>query len=88
MAFGSRCNIRYQWSTKACAWTGMCLNCGYRVDLLVEDKLIIELKSVEQIKGIHEVQLLTYMRLAGVKIGLLINFNVTNLKSGIKRFVL
>jgi GxxExxY protein len=47
------------------------------VDLLVEDKLIIELKSVEQIKGIHEAQLLTYMKLAGVKIGLLVNFNVT-----------
>jgi len=64
------------------------LDCGYRVDVLVEDKLIIELKSVEQMKGIHEAQLLTYMRLAGVKIGLLINFNVTKLKNGIKRFVL
>jgi len=64
------------------------LECGYRVDVLVEDKLIIELKSVEQMKGIHEAQLLTYMRLAGVKIGLLINFNVTKLKNGIKRFVL
>ena len=64
------------------------LDCGYRVDVLVEDKLIIELKSVEQIKAIHQAQLLTYMRLAGVKIGLLINFNVTKLKDGIKRFVL
>jgi len=64
------------------------LDCGYRVDVLVEDKLIIELKSVEQIKAIHQAQLLTYMRLAGVKIGLLINFNVTKLKNGIKRFVL
>ena len=63
------------------------LDCGYRVDVLVEDKLIIELKSVEQIKAIHQAQLLTYMRLAGVKIGLLINFNVTKLKNGIKRFV-
>ena len=64
------------------------LDCGYRLDLLVEDELIIELKSVEQIKGIHEAQLLTYMKLAGVKTGLLINFNVTKLKSGIRRFVL
>jgi len=64
------------------------LDCGYRVDVLVEDKLIIELKSVEQIKAIHQAQLLTYMRLAGVKIGLLINFNVTKLKNGIKRFIL
>ena len=69
-------------------YKGVRLECGYRVDLLVEDKLIIELKSAEQIKAIHEAQLLTYMRLAGVKIGLLINFNVTKLKSGIKRFVL
>ena len=69
-------------------YKGMRLDCGYRVDVLVEDKLIIELKSVEQIKAIHEAQLLTYMRLAGVKIGFLMNFNVTTLKSGIKRFVL
>jgi GxxExxY protein len=64
------------------------LDCGYRIDVLVEDALILELKSVEEIKGIHEAQLLTYMKLAGVKIGLLINFNVTKLKDGIKRFVL
>ena len=69
-------------------YKGVRLGCGYRVDVLVEDKLIIELKSVEQIKRIHEAQLLTYMRLAGVKIGLLISFNVTKLKDGIKRFVL
>ncbi len=64
------------------------LDCGYRVDVLVEDKLIIELKNVELLKAIHEAQLLTYMRLAGIKIGLLINFNVKKLKDGIKRFVL
>ncbi len=64
------------------------LDCGYRIDILVENQLIIELKSVEEIKGIHEAQLLTYMKLAGVKIGLLMNFNVTKLKDGIKRFVL
>jgi GxxExxY protein len=69
-------------------YKGMHLDCGYRVDLLIDDKLIIELKSVEQIKGIHEAQLLTYMKLAGVKTGLLMNFNVMRLKSGIKRFVL
>ncbi len=69
-------------------YKGTRLDCGYRVDLLIEDKLIVELKSVEQIKGIHEAQLLTYMKLAGVKTGLLMNFNVTKLKSGIKRFVL
>ncbi|MCG8696495.1 MAG: GxxExxY protein [Bacteroidales bacterium] len=64
------------------------LDCGYRVDLLVEDKLIIELKSVDKLKGIHEAQLLTYMKLAGIKTGLLMNFNVTKLKEGIKRFIL
>ena len=69
-------------------YKGIRLDCGYRIDLLVEGELIIELKSVDQIKGIHEAQLLTYMKLAGVKIGLLINFNVTKLKDGIKRFVL
>ena len=64
------------------------LDCGYRIDILVENQLIVELKRVEEIKGIHEAQLLTYMKLAGVKIGLLMNFNVTKLKHGIKRFVL
>jgi GxxExxY protein len=69
-------------------YKGIRLDCGYRIDLLIEDSLIIELKSVDEIKGIHEAQLLTYMKLAGVKTGLLINFNVMRLKDGIKRFVL
>jgi GxxExxY protein len=69
-------------------YKGLRLDCGYRTDLLIEDRLIIELKSVEQIKGIHEAQLLTYMKLAGIKTGLLMNFNVRRLKDGIKRFVL
>lgn len=69
-------------------YKGIRLDCGYRVDLLVDDRLIVELKSVEQIKGIHEAQLLTYMKLAGIKTGLLINFNVGRLKDGIRRFVL
>ena len=64
------------------------LDCGYRIDFLIENQLIVELKSVETLKGIHEAQLLTYMKLAGIKIGLLINFNNTRLKDGIKRFVL
>jgi len=69
-------------------YKGLRLNCGYRIDFLVEDTIILELKSVEEIKGIHEAQLLTYMKLASVKTGLLINFNVTRLKNGIRRFVL
>ena len=64
------------------------LDCGYRVDVIVDDKLIIELKSVDLLSKIHEAQLLTYMKLAQVKVGLLINFNVDVLKKGIKRFVL
>ena len=69
-------------------YKGLSLDCGYRVDLLVEDKLIVELKSVEHIQPVHEAQLLTYMKLAGNGTGLLINFNVPRLKNGIKRFVL
>ena len=64
------------------------LDCGFRIDILVVKQLIVELKSVEAVKPIHEAQLLTYMKLADVKIGLLINFNNTRLKDGIKRFVL
>ena len=69
-------------------YKGIQLDGGYRVDMLIENELIVELKAVEAIKGIHEAQLLTYMRLAGIKTGLLINFNVTKLKNGIKRYVL
>lgn len=69
-------------------YKGFRLDCGYRIDVLVEDVLILELKSVEEIKGIHEAQILTYMKLADIQTGLLINFNVTKLKNGIKRFVL
>lgn len=64
------------------------LNCGYRLDLLVENQIILELKSVDQLKGIHEAQLSTYMKLANIKQGFLINFNVKQLKQGLKSFVL
>jgi GxxExxY protein len=64
------------------------LDCGYRIDLLVDDRLIVELKSVDQLLKIHEAQVLTYMKLAKVNVGLLINFNVEMLKKGVKRFVL
>ena len=67
-------------------YKGVRLDCGYRVDVLVEDQLILELKAVDEVRGIHEAQLLTYMKLAGVRTGLLINFHVTLLKNGIKRF--
>ena len=64
------------------------LDCGYRIDLLIENKLIVELKSVEAIKGIHEAQLLTYMKLANIILGLIINFNVQKLKEGMKQYAL
>ncbi len=64
------------------------LDCGYRLDFLIDDKIIVELKSVEDLLPIHEAQLLTYMKLAGVKTGFLINFNEKLLKDGLKRFVL
>jgi GxxExxY protein len=69
-------------------YKGVILECGYRIDLLVENNIIVELKSVDMVLPIHEAQLLTYMKLAGIKIGLLMNFNVKRLKDGIKRFVL
>lgn len=64
------------------------LDCGYRIDLLVENKIVVELKSVEEINLIHEAQILTYMKFAQKNVGLLINFNVTILKNGLKRYVL
>ena len=64
------------------------LDCGYRIDLLVENEIILELKSVEKLLPIHEAQLLTYLKLADVKQGFLINFNVTQLKEGLKSYVL
>ncbi|GHU75818.1 hypothetical protein FACS189461_2630 [Spirochaetia bacterium] len=63
------------------------LECGYRIDLLVESKLVIELKSVEKINEVHLAQTLTYLKLGNYKLGLLINFNVSLLKDGIKRVV-
>ncbi|MBU1298644.1 MAG: GxxExxY protein [Bacteroidetes bacterium] len=64
------------------------LDCGYRVDLLVERKLIVETKSVEALNDIHLAQVLTYLKLSGCKLGLLLNFNVVRLKDGIKRVIL
>jgi len=62
--------------------------CGYRIDLLIEKKLIVELKSVEKLNSIHEAQILAYMKLAKIKTGLLINFNEKRLRNGIRRFIL
>ena len=64
------------------------LECGYRIDILVENKIILELKSVDALAPIHEAQILTYLRFSKKPLGLLINFNVTLLKKGIKRYVM
>lgn len=63
------------------------MDCGYRADVFIDDRLILELKAIDEVLGIHEAQLLTYMKLARVKVGLMINFNVLVLKKGIKRFI-
>jgi GxxExxY protein len=63
------------------------LECGYRVDLLIENKFIVEIKSVDALNDIHLAQLLTYLKLAEIKLGLLLNFNVNSLKNGIKRVI-
>jgi GxxExxY protein len=63
------------------------LDCGYRIDLLVEGSVVVEIKSVDALAPIHEAQVITYLKLSGCKVGLLINFNVQLLKDGIHRFV-
>ncbi len=63
------------------------LDCGYRIDLLVENKLVLELKVVEKLNNVHLAQILTYLKLGDFKLGLLINFNVALLKDGIKRVI-
>lgn len=69
-------------------YKGIRLQCGYRVDVFVDGRLIIELKSVETILPVHQAQLLTYLRLSKCHTGLLINFNVSQLKQGLKRMVI
>jgi GxxExxY protein len=69
-------------------YRGVQLDCGYRIDLLVERQIVVELKSIEKIEPIHEAQLLSYLKLSGCKVGLLINFNTKLLENGIRRFVL
>jgi GxxExxY protein len=68
-------------------YDGVKLDLGYRIDLLVEDLVIVELKSVDAIAPVHQAQIISYLKLSGRSVGLLINFNVAHLKDGIKRFV-
>ncbi len=64
------------------------LDCGYRIDILVENKVVVELKTVEAFTDVHTAQVLTYLKLSGNKVGLLLNFYTKSLKNGIKRFIL
>ena len=66
---------------------GMRMDCGYKMDVVVENSILLELKSIEELGPIHDAQLLTYLKLSRLKIGLLINFNVPLMKDGIKRMV-
>jgi len=70
------------------SYRGVKLECGYRIDLLVEQRLIVELKSVDALEPLHTAQVLTYMRLARKPLGILINFNVRLLKHGLRRVIL
>ena len=81
LAFRAECSLPVDYK-------GVRLDCGYRVDMIVENEILLELKSVETLTGVHEAQLLTYMKLAGIRQGFLINFNVKRLKQGLKSFVL
>jgi GxxExxY protein len=68
-------------------YRGIQMDCGYRLDLLVQGQVIVELKAVEKLLPMHEAQLLSYLKLSGCKVGLLLNFNVRILKDGLKRLV-
>ena len=69
----------------AVRYKGVCLDCGYRADLIVEHSVLVELKAIENLAAIHEAQLMSYLSLSNLPVGLLINFNVQLLKHGIKR---
>lgn len=71
----------------AVRYKGIKLDCGYRMDVVVENKIILELKSCEKIEPIHKAQLLTYLKLSGLNLGLILNFNVTVMRDGIARIV-
>ena len=68
-------------------YDGVKLDCGYRIDLLIDESLLLELKAVEALERIHTAQVLTYLKLAGISFGLIINFNTVHLREGIKRVV-
>ncbi|HKD38100.1 MAG TPA: GxxExxY protein [Pirellulales bacterium] len=72
----------------AIVYRGLRLNAGLRLDLLVEESIVVEIKAIEEVLPVHHAQLLTYLKLSGKRLGFLINFNVTKIKDGIKRVIL
>ncbi|MFO7827754.1 MAG: GxxExxY protein [Bacteroidales bacterium] len=79
-------DVKKQWALPL-RYKEVKLEIGYRLDLLVENRVVVELKSVEAINDVHVAQVLTYLKLSGCKVGLLLNFNVNSLKNGIKRLI-
>ena len=69
-------------------YKGLRLECAYRIDITVEEDVIIEIKSIDRLLAIHEAQMITYLRLSGRKVGLLMDFNTPKLKDGLRRFIL
>jgi GxxExxY protein len=69
-------------------YTGVRLDCGYRMDIVIDDQLVVEIKAVERLLPLHEAQMLTYLRLSGYRAGLLMNFNTVQLREGLRRLVL
>ena len=69
-------------------YKGIKLDCGYRLDMVVENEVIVEIKAVDRLMPIHEAQIMTYLRLSGLRLGLLLNFNSPSMKDGVKRIIL
>ena len=85
----SRAGIKFQTQhPQPVVYKGIQLDCGYRIDFIAEEELVLELKSVQKISDLHVAQLMTYLKLAGMKTGLLLNFNVAKLKDGLRRVVI
>lgn len=84
-----RADLKVEWQKALpIEYKGIKIDCGYRLDLLVEEAVIVEVKSVAELAAIHESQLITYLKLSGYPIGLLMNFNVRILKQGLRRIIL
>ena len=83
-----KAGLKVEWQkAMALVYKEIKLDCGYRLDLLVEDKIVVEVKSVTELSKLNEAQMITYLTLSGCRVGLLINFNVKILKSGIRRII-